>query len=71
MSADGTSSARSSAMFGLAGLVMALCCVAAPAALGAAVGAVVGNALGVAAAVVVALAAVMAARRLRSVARDC
>ena len=58
-------------MFGAAGLVMALCCIAAPAALGAAVGAVVGNALGVVAAVVVALAAVLVVRRLRSASRDC
>jgi hypothetical protein len=70
MSANGTSSPRSNAMFGLASLVTALCCVAAPAALGAAVGAAVGNALVVAAAVVVALAAVLAIRRLRSVDRD-
>ena len=71
MSADGASSSRSSAMFGAAGLVMALCCIAAPAALGAAVGAVVGNALGVVAAVVVALAAVLVVRRLRSASRGC
>jgi hypothetical protein len=62
MSADGAGSSRSTAMFGAAGLVMALCCIAAPAALGAAVG----NALGVAVAVVVALAAVLVVRRLRS-----
>jgi hypothetical protein len=71
MSADGASSSRSSAMFGLAGLVMVLCCVAVPAALGAAVGAAVGNALGVAAAVGVALAAVVVAWRLRSASKGC
>ena len=71
MSADGASSSRSSAIFGAAGLVMALCCIAAPAAVGAAVGAVVGNSLGVAAAVVVALAAVLVVRWLRSASNDC
>ena len=71
MSAYRTSSARSSAMFGIAAFAMALCCVAVPAAIGAAIGAAVGNALGVAAAVGVALAAVVVARRLRSAGKDC
>ena len=76
MSTDDASTSRSSAMFGLAGLVMALCCVAVPAALGAVVGAAVvgaavGNALGVAAAVAVALAAVLVVRRLRAGSDDC
>jgi hypothetical protein len=58
-------------MFGLAGLVMALCCIAAPAALGAAVGAAIGNVVGVAAAVAVAVVAVLAVRRLRAGSDDC
>jgi hypothetical protein len=59
-------------MFGAAGVVMALCCIAAPAALGAAVGAVVGNAVvGVGGAVAVALAAVLVVRRLRSASNVC
>lgn len=69
MSTKGAS--RSSSLFGLAGLVMAVCCVAAPAALGAAIGAAVGNALGVAVAAAVALAAVLLVRRLRSGGGDC
>ena len=71
MSGTGTRSSRSGAFFGVAGLLMALCCVVAPAALGAAVGAAIGNALGIAAAVVVALAAVFAIRRLRAGREAC
>jgi hypothetical protein len=44
-------------LFGVAGLVMALCCIAGPAILGAVAGAAIGNALGIAAAVAVTLAA--------------
>ena len=71
MSAERAGSSRSTAMFGAAGLVMALCCITAPAALGAAVGAALGNAVGVAAAVAVALASVLVVRRLRSASSDC
>jgi hypothetical protein len=71
VSTDGASSSRSSAMFGVAGLVMALCCIAAPAALGAAVGVATGSGLGVAVAAVVALAAVLVVRRLRAGSNDC
>ena len=71
MSGNSASGSRSSVMFGLAGLVMALCCIAAPAALGAAVGAAIGNVVGVAAAVAVAVVAVLAVRRLRAGSDDC
>ena len=71
MSGNSASGSRSSAMFGLAGLVMALCCIAAPAALGAAVGAAIGNVLGVATAVAVAVVAVLAVRRLRAGSDGC
>ncbi len=57
-------------MFGAAGLVMALCCIAAQAALGAAVGAAIGSGLGLAVAVVVALAAVLVVRRPSSPSND-
>ena len=70
MSADRAGGSRSTALFGVAGLLMALCCIAAPAALGAAVGAAIGNGLGIAAAVAVALAAVLVVRRLRSGGND-
>jgi hypothetical protein len=43
-------------LFGAAGLVMALCCLAGPAVLGAVAGAAVGNVLGIAVAVGVAVA---------------
>jgi hypothetical protein len=47
-------------LFGAAGLVMALCCLAGPAILGAVAGAAIGNVLGIAAAVVVAVLAASA-----------
>jgi|KBSSwiStaDraftv2_1062776.scaffolds.fasta_scaffold7211134_1 hypothetical protein len=71
MSGNSATGSRSSALLWVAGLLMALCCIAAPAALGAAVGAAIGNALGVAAAVAVALVAVLAIRRLRAGSDDC
>jgi hypothetical protein len=61
MSAD----ARSSRLFGIAGVVMALCCLAGPAIVAAAAGAAIGNLLGIAAAVLVALAGVLVLRRWR------
>jgi hypothetical protein len=60
MSAD----AKSSGLFGIAGVVMALCCLAGPAIVAAAAGAAIGNLLGIAAAVV-ALAGVLVLRRRR------
>ena len=61
MSAD----ARSRGLFGIAGIVMALCCLAGPAIVAAAAGAAIGNLLGIAAAVLVALAGVLVLRRWR------
>lgn len=61
MSAD----AESSRLFGIAGVVMALCCLAGPAIVAAAAGAAIGNLLGIAAAAVVALAGVLVLRRWR------
>jgi maltodextrin utilization protein YvdJ len=62
MSAD----AKSSRLFGIAGVVMALCCLAGPAIVAAAAGAAIGNLLGIAAAaVLVALAGVLVLRRWR------
>jgi drug/metabolite transporter (DMT)-like permease len=57
--------AKSSRLFGVAGVVMALCCLAGPAMVGAAAGAAIGNLLGIAAAVVIALAGVLVVRRWR------
>jgi hypothetical protein len=61
MSAD----AKSSGLFGIAGVVMALCCLAGPAIVGGAAGAAIGNLLGIAAAVVIALSGVLVVRRWR------
>jgi hypothetical protein len=57
--------AKSSGLFGMAGVAMALCCLAGPAIVGAAAGAAIGSLLGVAAAVVIALAAVLVVRHWR------
>jgi hypothetical protein len=62
MSAD----AKSSGLFGVGAVVMALCCLAGPAIVGAAAGAAIGNLLGIAAAVVIALAGVLVVRRWRN-----
>jgi maltodextrin utilization protein YvdJ len=59
MSAD----AKSSRLFGIAGVVMALCCLAGPAIVAAAAGAAIGNLLGIVAAALVALAGVLVLRR--------
>lgn len=61
MSAD----AKSSWLVGIAGVVMALCCLAGPAIVAAAAGAAIGNLLGILAAVVIALAGVLVVRRWR------
>jgi drug/metabolite transporter (DMT)-like permease len=61
MSAD----AKSGGLFGIAGVVMALCCLAGPAIVGAAAGAAIGNLLGIAAAVLIAFAGVLVVRRRR------
>jgi hypothetical protein len=67
MSAD----AKSSGLFGIAGVVMALCCLAGPAIVGAAAGAAIGNPLGIAAAVAIALAGALVVRRWRGNKRRC
>jgi hypothetical protein len=47
-------------LFGAAGLVMALCCLAGPAVLGAVAGAAIGDALGIAVAILVAVLSAVA-----------
>jgi hypothetical protein len=56
---------RAGGLFGVAGFLMALCCVAGPAVLGAAAGAAIGNVVGIVAAVVVALIGALLVRRWR------
>ena len=56
---------------GLAGALMALCCLAGPAVLGAVAGAAIGSVLGVVAAVIVAVACVLIVRRLRAGDKVC
>jgi hypothetical protein len=58
--------ARSGGLFGIAGVLMTLCCLAGPAVVGAAAGAAIGNLLGIAAVVVIALAGALVVRRWRS-----
>ncbi len=59
MSADEQAARRANGgtLFGAAGLVMALCCLAGPAVLGAVAGAAIGNVLGIMVAVLVAVLA--------------
>ena len=66
MGSRATAGGRTDKLFGVAGLVMALCCLAGPAILGAAAGAAIGNLPGIAAAIVVAVAAVLLLRRRRA-----
>ena len=66
---DAGAAPRTDRLFGIAGVVMALCCLAGPAVLGAVAGAAIGDALGIAAAVVVALVGVLLLRRWRAGAR--
>jgi hypothetical protein len=54
---------RARDLFGAAGVLMALCCLAGPAVLGAAAGAAIGNVLGIAGAAIVALAGALLLRR--------
>jgi hypothetical protein len=65
MAADANATRTGGRLFGVAGVLMALCCIAGPALLGAAAGAAIGNLIGVAAAVLVAVAAVLVLRRWR------
>jgi hypothetical protein len=62
---------RSNKLVGVAGVVMALCCLAGPAVLGAAAGAAIGNVLGIVAAVVIALVCVSLLRRWRTGDKAC
>lgn len=65
MATDANASGRGNKLFGIDGVLMALCCLAGPAVLGAAAGAGIGSPLGIAAAVVVAVAGVVLVRRWR------
>lgn len=71
MEGEANAPARSGKFFGVAGVLMALCCLAGPAILGAAAGAAIGNVLGIAAAVVIAGAAVLLLRRWRGGDKAC
>ena len=66
MAGRAKASDRAGGLFGVAGVLMALCCVAGPAVLGAATGAAIGNVVGIVAAIVVALVAVLLVRRWRA-----
>lgn len=63
MAAEVNARRRGEKFFGVAGVLMALCCVAGPAVLGAVAGAAIGSVLGIAAAVVIALVCVALFRR--------
>ena len=65
MAAEANASQRRTRAVGVAGVLMALCCLAGPAILGAAAGAAIGNVLGIAAPVVIALGGVLLVRRRR------
>jgi len=71
MGARADASERRNKLFGIAGVLMALCCLAGPAVLGAAAGAAIGNALGVVAAIVIAVAGVVVVRRWRGGTKGC
>jgi hypothetical protein len=66
MAGRAKASDRAGGLFGIAGVLMALCCVAGPAVLGAAAGTAIGNVVGIVTAVVVALVGVLLVRRWRS-----
>lgn len=65
MTTETNRSERRNKVFGVAGVLMALCCLAGPAILGAAAGAAIGNASGIAAAGAIAVAGVLLLRRWR------
>lgn len=71
MQGEANAAGRSGKLFVLAGVLMALCCLAGPAILGAAAGAAIGNVLGIAAAAVIAGAAVLLLRRWRGGDKAC
>ena len=66
MAAGATASRTGGKLFGVAGVLMALCCIAGPAVLGAAAGAAIGSWIGVAAAILVAVGGVLLGWRWRS-----
>jgi preprotein translocase subunit SecF len=66
MAAGANASQSGGKLFGIAGVLMALCCVAGPAVLGAAAGAAIGNVVGVAAAILIAAAGLVLLRRWRA-----
>lgn len=66
MAEDAKADGRADRLIGVAGVLMALCCLAGPALLGAAAGAAIGYGLGVAAALVIACLAVVALWRRRA-----
>jgi len=71
MKSQANAGARSGRFVGVAGVLMALCCLAGPAILGAAAGAAIGNVLGIATAVVIAGAVLLLLRRWRGRDRTC
>jgi hypothetical protein len=71
MAADVNARPRGGKFFGVAGGLMALCCLAGPAVLGAVAGAAIGNVLGIVAAVVIALVCVALLRRWRAGDKAC
>ena len=64
--ADGAATGRTGSLFGIAGVIMALCCLAGPAVLGAVAGTAIGSWFGIVVAVVVALAAAALLRYRRT-----
>ncbi len=69
--AAGAASGRTGSLFGVAGVIMALCCLAGPAVLGAVAGTAIGSWFGIVAAVVVALAAAVLLRLRRTNNKGC
>jgi hypothetical protein len=63
---DGATTSRTGSLFGTAGVIMALCCLAGPAVLGAVAGTAVGSRFGIVVAVAVALAAAALLRYQRT-----
>jgi hypothetical protein len=68
---NGTTAGRTGGLFGAAGVIMALCCLAGPAVLGAVAGTAIGSWFGLVAAVAVALAAAALLRHRRINNKEC
>ena len=64
--ADGATTGRTGSLFGIAGVIMALCCLAGPAVLGAVAGTAIGSWVGIIVAVAVALVAAALLRYRRT-----